>query len=381
MAQADRVYVDIANRKLSKRISDSEANKLRAGTYGSPVNLRYPNGSAGTVGKPPYEKWILFEVKSGRHILRDQILGEGGANLDRTLASVALYLPDTALNSELLVNWQSDVSLGGAAGALLDMTVQEAKGVKSAISNLQGDKSIWEIIKAEAGTLAGGVQALVSGALNATLSRVSEGVKKGAEALVEGGGDALEAFRGSVTNPRTDVLFRNVEFRTHTLTFNLVPRSKAEADEIDKILSLFQYYMLPSYGDSDPASLKIWNDNRYMIGYPYEFEIRMFSEFDELNKHHFNIIGRSVLKNISISSAPEGRVAFIEKNGEYYPVATTLGLQFQEVRLLGRDSAEIVRGGVQGFEDPRAPTQSLMTEGVPESSGVGNLPGTEVEPE
>ncbi len=55
-------------------------------------HYQYPD----TLGQPPIDKSILFQVKSGRHVVRNQIVPETGTGLDRTIASVGLYLSETS---------------------------------------------------------------------------------------------------------------------------------------------------------------------------------------------------------------------------------------------------------------------------------------------
>jgi hypothetical protein len=119
----------------------------------------------------------------------------------------------------------------------------------------------------------------------------------------------------------------------------MIPRNKQEADNIDQILNIFQFYMLPSFGtDTDT--------NPLFIGYPYEFEISTFSEFNGSN-HHITTFDRSVLESVSISHESNGRVSFVDDEGgiEYYPSSTTLTLQFKEVRLQGRDKQKVIWRG------------------------------------
>ncbi len=347
----DRSYVSIAadgshvvNNQRSGGLPDVTPSPLPK----TPINLRYPNGSGGLVGQKPYEKWILFEVKAGRHILRNQTLGEGAENVDRTLASVALYLPDSALSSDMVVRY-AESPLGEVAGPLLEAAVQTGKAYRE-IAAINADKSMtkWDEVKAGISSIASTAGLVLNELADAAKGRMAVAAQSALNAVAKGSGDAAEILLGKTVNPRTDLMFKSVEYRTHSLNFTLVPRTKAEADEIDRIVSLFQYYMLPSYGSPQQQGA-----SQFLIGYPYEFEVRMFSEFNDLSKHHINTIGRSVLRTVSITSAPDGRVAFIEKDGEYYPAATTLKLDLQEVRLLGRDSTEIVRGGAQPFDDPR----------------------------
>ena len=64
----------------------TEALNKPPGTSSGPA-VRYPLN----LGYPPFEKWILFQVKSGRHILRTGVKVESGDNLDKTIKAVALY--------------------------------------------------------------------------------------------------------------------------------------------------------------------------------------------------------------------------------------------------------------------------------------------------
>ena len=170
---------------------------------------------------------------------------------------------------------------------------------------------------------------------------------------------------GGVINPRTDLFFKSVEYRTHQFTFTLIPRTIQEAWAIDAILNIFQYYMLPSFGDDSVNAAGVPNapNDSFFIGYPYEFEISMFSQVSG-SAHHLNSFERSVLTDIRIDHASGNRVAFVDSYGgnEYFPASTTLSLGFKETRLQGRDKQTVIWRGTQnqkpdsyrGKNDPRA---------------------------
>lgn len=275
----------------------------------STVSAQYP-ADLFPPDKNGFIPWMLFEVKSGRHVLRSGTLDISGT-ADRTIKSVALYLPMDALSSTLTANWES--SDLGVAGAGLERAFQtmgtSTPGRSGAVPVKQGAAE--DIIPALAG---GAVAGVATAGLNKLMSEIGG---KSEQAVA-----AAQSVTGLTPNPRTDVLFKSVQYRTHSFTFQLVPRNKTEADAIDSILNIFQFYMLPSFGDLA------------FIGYPYEFEISMFSQKN--GSHHINTIDRSVLTECSINHAPSDRVSFVH-DGEYYPTATTLRLSFQEVRLQGRD--------------------------------------------
>lgn len=313
--------------------------------------VRYP----ANLCAPPYDKWIMFQAMTGRHVVRNQILAMGNEVKDRPLASVGLYLPESALKSTMQVSYEQN-DLGPLVGSLVEFAAQsgqnllgakgggeELKAVKGALSDLYGKvKSLnggtfTEALKAEVTKFVGGLTADLAGFLD-------EDVDKNFAAGV---------LFGQKPNPRTDVLFNTQEYRVHNLEFTLIPRSLEEAQIIDYLLYFFQYYMLPRYQNTSATNdVKIGS---YMVGFPYEFEITMWSSFpgaliEPLS--HVNRIGRSVLKSVAIDHAAGGKTAFVKNNGEAYPVATKLQLEFQEVRLLARDSSEIQRDPNVNFNNP-----------------------------
>jgi hypothetical protein len=142
------------------------------------------------------------------------------------------------------------------------------------------------------------------------------------------GDQLLGAALGKTVNPRTDIFFKNVDYRTHRFDFKLIPRTLQEAQSIDNILNIFHYYSLPSYGGGS---------GNFFIGYPYEFVITLFTQLQ--GTHHLNTIGRSVLTSLEVNHAAGNQVAFVDDQNvqQYYPAVTSMELSFKETRLLGRD--------------------------------------------
>jgi len=295
-------------------------------SFASPIGLaKYPE----QLGTAPWEKWILFEVRSGRHIARDGFVAESDINIDRTVASVALYLPASALKSQTSIEY-TDISMGAAAGQALENMYQQGKTI---IPNTGSGGGVLD-------KLLSGITTATTGALGAAAGFVQQ---TGFDNLVKGlgaGADAgtAETLLGGAVNPRTDSIFKSVGYRTHDFDFSLIPRTVTEANSIDKILNILHFYSLPSYGAGAVDSVKGVAGN-FFIGYPYEFVITMFTQTTD-GSQHINTIERSVLTNISVDHAGGDRVAFVnERNGkEYFPAATRLAITFKETRLLGRDS-------------------------------------------
>jgi hypothetical protein len=286
------------------------------------------------LGIAPWEKWILFEAKSGRHIARNGFVQESSTVVDRTLASVAMYLPTDALKSSMTVAYKT-ADYGAAAGLAIETATQIQGSLRAPTSGFGGGSNIASLLKGLGGAAVGAVQQTATKAVTDVAQQVADIPP-----------EAFEAAKGGAVNPRTDTMFGNVEYRTHDFTFKLIPRSKEEADAIDTILNVLHFYSLPDYGTGT---------GNFFIGYPYEFVITMFKET------HINKIERSVLTSLSVDHAGGDRVAFA---GDYFPAATALTLSFKEVRLLGRDSEVIFRGGAgkSTFTDPRAGTLDKQTE-------------------
>jgi hypothetical protein len=325
---------------------------------------RYP----ADIGSPPHEKQMLFEVKKARHLGRRGFVGED-AQGDWTVAAAALYMPADALSSKTTVDWTGQ-DIGMVGGAIIEAF--SAGGAPTTDNIMQK--------LAKVGGAGAGGMALDLAAKNIILPLIN---------AVSGGGNGkaiLQSMFGQQTDPRTDMLFNAVQYRRHTFSFTLIPRSVDEAQSINNILNVFQFYMLPKYGGVDGLGV-----DSFFIGYPYEFDITMITAAGAATgglvdraagSPHINKIDRSVLTECDINHASGSRVAFM---GNYYPASTSLTLNFTEVRLQGRDSY----GGPDGVmwhgsdETPLDPNSVITTkEGIElvktVVAGAGELASTAV---
>lgn len=300
------------------------------------ATFKYP----AALGYPPFDKWILFEAKTGRHILRNSIITEGAAP-DRTLASSALYLSPDALTSSLELSWDS-TDLGPFVGAAIEAMAQTGKNMFNMKFGSMADarNSLSDVLKSVTTKTGAAKETGLHGILDSFKEAIRGQVLVGVNSLV--GEGTTQVITGTRVNPRTDTYFDSQDYREHSLEFMLIPRTRDEALAIDRIIHFFQFYSLPSYFGSE--ALDAASVGSFLMGFPFEFEITMYGGNQPLE--HVNKIGRSVLKSVSVNHAAGDKVAFIKDNGEYFPLATTLSLSFQEVRLLGRDSKEINRGDI-----------------------------------
>jgi len=308
---------------------------FNTGTAEGIPRFRYP----ANLGSAPFDKFIVFDAMSGRHVVRNQVVVEQKAP-DVPVASVALYLPEGSLNTTIAVDYDPN-HLGPMVGAGVELFAQAGTDV---MGN-KGGGGFWESTKAIIDDVTGKLKDAIPSlgeALKAQVTLLAQ------EAVGEG---AVNQLIGQKPNPRTDLLYESQQYRQHELQFMLIPRTLDEAKAIDAVCYFFNFYMLPRYNDQGQSKI-----GAFMIGFPYEFEITMFSSPDGQTckpMSHINKIGRSVLRSVSINHAAGGKTAFIKENGEFYPVATQLTLSFQEVRLLARTDDEIKRDA-PAFADPRA---------------------------
>jgi hypothetical protein len=260
---------------------------------------------------------MLFEVKQARHIGRRGHVAEAEGP-ESTVASAVLYMPVDALDSTTTVDWTpQDVGIVG--GAMIQAFTQ-------------GDETptASNIMEKLTRTFGAGVKGF---SVDLVAKLVMRGL--GAASLGNNGKAILQSMFGQQIDPRTDMLFNAVQYRRHQFSFTLIPRSQREAQSINQILNVFQFYMLPKYGGGETVTM-----DSFFIGYPYEFDITMITKEGvagggDPQSPHINKIDRSVLTSCNINHAAGQRVAFM---GSYYPAATSLVLDFTEVKLQGRDS-------------------------------------------
>lgn len=296
---------------------------------------RYPEN----VGQPPFDKFIKFDAKKMRHVLRN-------IPNDPTVASAVLYLPETALRNTTAVAWDT-ADMGTLAGPLLQVAGRNGAGIlktdmKGAINTLKGAAGAVVDSAKEAG-VGGSIQFVIENVLAEIAQSVVPDTMR----------NAASAFLGTNINPRKEVLFQTPEYRRYQFEFMLVPRNYKEAENIDNIVKFFQFYMLPAFYDNDT-----------IMGYPYEFEVGVFNNTTPEGQlastsqiKRVAHIGRCIVTSFTADFAAGGKVAFVRdetKEERLFPVATSLSMELQEVKLLSRNDPEILRGAPEGaFPDTR----------------------------
>lgn len=262
-------------------------------------------------------------------------------NAPETLTTIITHLPASAMKTNYAVGYE-ELSLGSTVGTLIQNLEPEKM---AAISQQLSNPSIMSILQKVGG-----------GTFDLLINEARDSGGKALETLgFNNATEMIDRVTRSTINQRVEVLFKNVKFRTHTFTYQFMPRSASEAEELRSILSVFKLGMLPSYeasqsqaavtalngiikatgsslGFPDAPQLNATDTGfaDMTFGFPHEWEI-VFSPNHA--KNTFQIMN-SVLEEMDVDHAASGQVAFF-KDGN--PVSTSVTLRFRETVLLTRD--------------------------------------------
>lgn len=137
------------------------------------------------------------------------------------------------------------------------------------------------------------------------------------------GTGGISAMTGIASNPKKEMVFEGVGFRTFDMDYKLVPRSEQEAKNIKAIIHMLKYHMHPEYR----------TDGNYTFIYPSEFDITFYTT--DGNENQFvNKIATCVLTNMRVNYTPDGQWA-THRDG--VPNAIQISLSFKELSILTKE--------------------------------------------
>ena len=246
-----------------------------------------------------------FEDGSRNRNNRGGIAGKAPTTT-RISDSVAIYLPPNVQDSlGATYNDTETGMLGFAAAAGLDF------------SNAVGAKDY----EAAANALVGGAAGILT-----------EGAKKAGAALAEtlagaeGAAGMVNRVFGQADNPYVEVLFQAMEVRTFTYNFTFAPRSEEETKDVQEIIQLFRFHMVPELQGGQSRFLTL----------PSEFDIHyMYIGKDGTNteNEYYNKIATCVCTNVTVDYTP-GKVSSFTDGA---PTQITMALTFKETETLTKD--------------------------------------------
>jgi hypothetical protein len=223
--------------------------------------------------------------------------------LKRITECVAIYMPE-GISTNYSHNYSKDTSVTAAMGKMGDNAALAAGAV-------QGAKYL-----ATGGELsATGAEAAAAG-----VNRMGQ-VGPGYQEL------ALKSA-GVAKNPQHELIFQGTNFREFSFKFRFQPRSRSEADSIQKIIKTFKRF-------AAPEMLSDTQNGRYFIP-PGQFDIKFYYKNEE-NRDMMKL-STCVLENVSVdyTSLPGGFVSF----DDGMPAQITMDLKFTEADVIYRELIE-----------------------------------------
>lgn len=154
----------------------------------------------------------------------------------------------------------------------------------------------------------------------------------------------LSALYKAAPNPRKEQLFKSMEFRRFSFNYQFAPRSRAEAENVQRIINTFKFYMHPEFQN---------NVNKMLYLFPSEFDIVYY--YGDAEHPHLNKISTCVLTDLQVNYSPNGQFATF---ADGMPAQINVQMSFLELEVLTKERflGESADGSVsfknQDYTDP-----------------------------
>ena len=310
-------YINVQNKTKYNMISQETGLRVNEKTLSKdnegnikPVQTEYGNIDAS------YRKGLIERGGKGTILTDDNVnlrkgrKGIGGfqnivPTTTRITDSIAIYLPPNVQSSTGVAYNNTEMGvIGAAAAGAADIVTALRKGDMSSIASSLGTAA--KDLLATAGL---GLGAEFLG----TLAGIDpEGLK----------GFAKKAF-GQASNPYMEVLFEGVGLREFTYNFTFSPRNEAETADVQKIIKMFRFHMLPELNGGSSRFMTL--PSTFDIHYMYQISKDVATE-----NNFYSKIATCVLKGCEVDYSPDGVKSF--SSGA--PTQIKMVLSFQETEML-----------------------------------------------
>jgi hypothetical protein len=284
----------------------------------SQTNLHYPRDLQSTARG----HYVTFLIKDINPVGYDEsagydlggvasALGEGLNTIAQITTGLGLFNPSLQLSPETTTS-------RGSISLYIPETMNFTYGAS------YGEASLTKIAGEGIGAIAKGISGAIPGsdtAVGKAFSSIAGGI---GDAVT---GDALKVALKSVglaVNPKLQLLFEGIGFRSYQMAFTFTPYSSQEADQVTKIINAFKQFAAPRIVKG--------GTNGMLFIPPAVFEPKFY--YNGLENKKINAVKPSVIESVDVNYAPNGWSTF----GDGAPVQTTLTLQFKETELLDRDT-------------------------------------------
>ena len=204
---------------------------------------------------------------------------------------ISLYMPDT-------VNFTNGAQYSGTT---LLSALGEALGLINGIASKAPGKF---------GALLGGLTAIPGAALSAIQSN---------------SGKLLMGANNLAINPKNQLLFEGIDFRTYQMAFVFTPYSAEEARTVKKIIQSFKKHAAP----------RIVTEAAGMFFVPPS-TVRLQFMYNGKENPHVARVAESVIESVDVNYSPNGWAA----HDDGAPVQTMLTINFKEIQLIDKTMIE-----------------------------------------
>jgi hypothetical protein len=230
----------------------------------------------------------------------------------RITDSIAIYLPaDVKDATSASYNNAAEMGVIGlaAAGAVNFTNAMMRNDFAAASNSLLGSAKgvAMEAIKRMGSEFVGGVSGVDPEALT---------------------GFANKAF-GQATNPFMEVIFEKVGMRTFSYNFTFSPRNAGETEDVQKIIKMFRFHMLPELQGANERFLTL--PSTFDIHYMYQMEAEVARE-----NQFYSKIATCVLSGVDVDYTPDGVKSFASGA----PTQIKMGLNFMETEMLTKQHVD-----------------------------------------
>jgi hypothetical protein len=203
----------------------------------NPKNFNQRGASGRLVNRPKEEQNILLANQRFNN-----------ANI-KSKDTIALYMPQKFAINDQMVYSEEDM---GTSKMLLD-ALSGKRGAVSALLEKTGRKGISDAVGL-IGQMAQNSNQIIGGAVNEIAAEAN-----------------LAAVRAAATrtvqNPRKEMMFRDVNIRTHAFSFDFMPRNEQEAETVLNIIRMFRYHAHPG----------LQGGGGHFYTFPAEFEMTFYT--------------------------------------------------------------------------------------------------------
>lgn len=138
-----------------------------------------------------------------------------------------------------------------------------------------------------------------------------------------GTGDYLSNVTGLAVNPKKEQIFKGVNYRTFSMTYNFYPRSPSETMNVNEIIKAFKLHMHPEFKD----------DFNFLYIYPSEFDIFYYNNgVENPNIHRHTSV---ILTDLDVNYTPDGQYNAFDDGMSTH---ITMTLTFKELALLTKQN-------------------------------------------